>query len=467
MKSVEYPAAIEFPALAAGRRAACSRLSRLRPGLAAAACLLATALPLPASPDFASLISVRDYGAVGDGVTNDAPAINAAIAACKQDGYKTLFFPNGIYKIDAPLNAINDSFEVVNIVGENARLTTINGSSLGAGVPLLKTYGGSGLLTASEIRHLSFVGSQTQIGIQNRGTCGLTIVNCVFSNLSIGVEFNNAINSQTFTEYAVAERCEFKSNCLTPVKYKRGNGNPSFHGTGLRACTINNGASVAGPAIVIGDPGEVCYVYNAPMDFQIWTRAITHIISVASATSNVLTHGTITIEQFDAVSTLGGGAGTINHCGAVVAWGECRFGNLVLADAAKRNADGTVNANRKPFNLEATLSSSSTAITVAAQPLGTAVSLLLTAANYDYRYQLLVTHNGYGQSGYVHSLIGVEANGAPKAIVVANGAGLGAPTFSVNGAGQLVIANPGYASTPVNVKLTVNPLGLRREFYWK
>jgi hypothetical protein len=42
---------------------------------------------------------VRDFGAVGDGVTNDTAAINSAIAALTD--YKTLFFPSGKYKVTA------------------------------------------------------------------------------------------------------------------------------------------------------------------------------------------------------------------------------------------------------------------------------------------------------------------------------------------------------------------------------
>lgn len=42
-------------------------------------------------------ISVVEYGATGDGVTNDAPAINAAINACAAQGGGEVFFPPGVY----------------------------------------------------------------------------------------------------------------------------------------------------------------------------------------------------------------------------------------------------------------------------------------------------------------------------------------------------------------------------------
>ncbi len=41
--------------------------------------------------------NVRHYGAVGDGTTNDAPAINKAIDACNAAGGGTVFVPTGIY----------------------------------------------------------------------------------------------------------------------------------------------------------------------------------------------------------------------------------------------------------------------------------------------------------------------------------------------------------------------------------
>ena len=44
----------------------------------------------------AQTVSVKDFGAVGDGMTNDAPSIQAAINYCTTND-KSLFIPNGIY----------------------------------------------------------------------------------------------------------------------------------------------------------------------------------------------------------------------------------------------------------------------------------------------------------------------------------------------------------------------------------
>jgi lysophospholipase L1-like esterase len=51
--------------------------------------------------DKMGLISVKSYGAVGDGVTDDTVAITAAKTAATAAGLKGLFFPHGVYKVDA------------------------------------------------------------------------------------------------------------------------------------------------------------------------------------------------------------------------------------------------------------------------------------------------------------------------------------------------------------------------------
>lgn len=50
-----------------------------------------------------SIVSVFDFGAVGDGVADDTAAINAAISAA---GARDLFFPAGIYKITSTLTQL-------------------------------------------------------------------------------------------------------------------------------------------------------------------------------------------------------------------------------------------------------------------------------------------------------------------------------------------------------------------------
>jgi hypothetical protein len=61
--------------------------------------LLPLVLLLLAAPSFAKTCDVRDFGAKGDGVTLDTPAIAAAIAACGKEGGGTVYFSAGRYVI--------------------------------------------------------------------------------------------------------------------------------------------------------------------------------------------------------------------------------------------------------------------------------------------------------------------------------------------------------------------------------
>jgi len=67
------------------------------------------------------VVSVKDFGAVGDGVADDTAEINAALAS----GAKMVHFPAGTYKVSATLNVpVN-----VSIVGDGPNASIIDGSA--------------------------------------------------------------------------------------------------------------------------------------------------------------------------------------------------------------------------------------------------------------------------------------------------------------------------------------------------
>jgi pectate lyase-like protein len=85
---------------------------------------------------FPSWKNVKDYGARGDGTTDDTTAIQQGLDQLSNESgpIKTLYFPRGSYRISRTLRVHNTIF--VNIIGEDPDLTTILWGSTSAGIML-------------------------------------------------------------------------------------------------------------------------------------------------------------------------------------------------------------------------------------------------------------------------------------------------------------------------------------------
>jgi hypothetical protein len=64
--------------------------------------------PSAVSADHRRVFNVRDFGATGDGTTNDAPAVDQAIAAANTAGGGTVAFPAGTYLAGASIHMMSD-----------------------------------------------------------------------------------------------------------------------------------------------------------------------------------------------------------------------------------------------------------------------------------------------------------------------------------------------------------------------
>lgn len=136
------------------------------------------------------VVSVKDFGAVGDGVANDTAAVQAAITAVQATSGGSVYFPTGNYKITSSLLITGGNISLIGLPGAKPTLTNaIVGS---AADPLLKittvgnyividglTFNGNGLTGAS--------GNGNAISIINTTGSGLwpqqvMIRNCVITN---------------------------------------------------------------------------------------------------------------------------------------------------------------------------------------------------------------------------------------------------------------------------------------------
>lgn len=129
-------------------------------------------------------VSVKDFGAVGDGTTNDTAAFNAAIAA--QDG-KALYIPQGNYLITAGLNTIANT---INIFGSGKDSAKITFSPTTAGQTLFTIYKATGVLDRISMG-----------GFAVYGTTANALTYLSIDNVSGGefydLEFNGGSNSAT------------------------------------------------------------------------------------------------------------------------------------------------------------------------------------------------------------------------------------------------------------------------------
>lgn len=123
-------------------------------------------------------LSVKDYEAVGDGVTDDTAEIQAAILAASGTYSRAVFFPAGDYKISSALDVARSG---VQLIGESAETTRITQSSTGANginiiADIIPTEWG-GQTREVRIKNLHIRGSGTATstgrGINIDGTGGL------------------------------------------------------------------------------------------------------------------------------------------------------------------------------------------------------------------------------------------------------------------------------------------------------
>jgi hypothetical protein len=111
-------------------------------------------MPVPPTPLFWK--NVRDFGAIGDGVTEDSAAIQAAITAAFLDGGGTVYFPSGKYLVSSSVIVIPPNATIsLRLTGDGS--TSIIVPSCGLGVAY--TFNVQSLTGTVEIDHLVFDGS--------------------------------------------------------------------------------------------------------------------------------------------------------------------------------------------------------------------------------------------------------------------------------------------------------------------
>ena len=195
-------------------------------------------------------INVVDYGATGNGTTDDTAAINAAIAAANaytglagsQRGVR-LWFPAGLYLVGATtMTAINANGIVIS--GEGRGATTILVSSSATTYSVFTFTAGN---EYCEVRNLQFFAAGAQTAgafITTNGANDVIIDSVVMSGAFNGIVINNASIKVTVTNVVIS------STVATGTSIVVNNGSAGDTYLGPRIIMSNSAQPVAGIQIL-------------------------------------------------------------------------------------------------------------------------------------------------------------------------------------------------------------------------
>ncbi|MDA8364060.1 MAG: hypothetical protein M0Z84_09650, partial [Gammaproteobacteria bacterium] len=380
------------------------------------------------------------FGAEGNGTTDDSVAFQATAALAAASGYIGIQLLAKTYVLTTTIYAggsNSQSYEAPSWFGIEKRETTLSYSSIASGSGAFFFRGGSGRLCGARVEDIGFVGNSTSYGIVFSGQCGMRAVRCLFDTNSEGVRFWNN-ESGSFTEYCVADNCEFTINCATAAHYVVGSGSNSFNGSGFaNRCLLNQNG---GSALLIDSGAKV---YNAPLDLQVWSQAANTAIVENNASISATFAGQITLEPSSTYNvSLGSGTGQyVLFSGPILSNNQSVVaGNFIQCRAAVLNTDGSSTPVFPRCSYQAN-------VTTGANTLGSnfpeqhrMVYIRFQDTGYDYRYLLDVDSSGSGAAGYVETIASISS---------LNTAGYGAPTFTVSTSGELIATNSGWPASGV------------------
>ncbi len=394
------------------------------------------------------------WGAQNDGtaVSDTTAALQAAIDFAEaNDNYK-IVLQGGEYAINETLTK-GQSFSAPIIEGRGFKYTRLS-YAFGVGdKPALLIKGGSGQDSGGYIQGIGFDGDSQSTGVEVQGQIGFVVRDCQFGLNANGVLYHNFASGE-FTEYCVAEHCDFEQDCTVAVRYKRTDGNESFHGCGLKACKINEKLGVTTGAIVIGGN---CLPYNSPMDFQIWKRTSQPII-IHGGSGGANVHGHLTVETF----------GTNQHVIAdgptVLTWvgGFSSFGpytqqgpDVSFCSSLQVNSDRSVATYRMPKSFSEPLTTGDNDFPLYTAPGETLVANVhISGTDYQYEDQLVIKRS---TGGFVNSGALVEEHRFRSL----NVAGHGDPVYTLVNGDTLRISNGSYPASGLDVVITLHYVGAR------
>ena len=272
-------------------------------------------------------VTVKQFGAKGDGVADDTSAIQAAISAVSAGG-GTVFVPATVsyFKITSSLTLLSG----VSLVGQGyaSHIHTTNTTRLGA----IWATGASGAhLKAVEVRGLRITGTATYSGgvpsVINGG-------GIAFQYVDDGVIDGNWI--QGFSDQGIGtadgNRCRTVNNCVdtTAQGIQHFTSAGDTHGTIIANNTVSNTGSYNGIDVEGLTASGTGLAYNVAVVGNTVSSSYAHGINVENAPSSVCSGNTVNSSGIGGTGAAGAGGHGIQLFGA---YNSSVTGNTVLASA--------------------------------------------------------------------------------------------------------------------------------------
>jgi hypothetical protein len=184
-------------------------------------------------------VSVKDFGAVGDGTTDDTAAIQAAI-----DASANVYIPAGTYKITSALvvNRLGGS----SIMGAGIGITTIDNAGTGNGIECKSAGGVDSTKLNIVVSDLSIDGNVSSLS----GLYAYDVAQCIFERIESKNNGSHGINCEMVVNSRI-EKCLTTANTGSGIILNAGTKSSTEYNT--NAVLVNGCVSYSntGPALTI------------------------------------------------------------------------------------------------------------------------------------------------------------------------------------------------------------------------
>jgi len=250
----------------------------------------------------------------------------------------TVVLRAGTYAVDL---VTAKTYKQPRIVGQGKQYTLIDGT--------IKFQGVSSKFSGGWMSGFTFVGSHAgKAAIELNGVCDVHWDEVrVYGTYDVGLLFHNELAGD-YTEVCNGAM-SFYATVDTAVKYQRGEGDSSFHGSGLMGSSEIQHIGT-GPAIYIG-PGS--RPYNAPMSVRVWSGSSkAHPVVQHDGDPQSNFFGDIQFEQTDVVPLAAGNilyfAGTLaGYMGPRL---RIDYGTFLLVSSLEAVSEGTLSIGSLAVN---------------------------------------------------------------------------------------------------------------------